>query len=351
MQKLTKRQDLILQFIRKNSGVQNKHILDYLSKELEEDFGRVTIVRDIDVLRKNNMIKRQGAGRNVNYFEAVDNELLKYIDVDNYCSQDLDKRDILYPSFNFKIFKYLEGLFTKSELVGINKWNNDYRARIKKISPTILKKEIERLTIDLSWKSSQIEGNTYSLLDTEILIKEDKEAKGHKREEAIMILNHKKALDFIFSKKNSFKKLSIKDLENIHSLLIDDLGVKKGMRSNLVGITGTNYKPLDNQYQIKEAVQQTLKIINTSKEAIEKAFIATLMVSYIQPFEDGNKRSSRLLSNAILLGDNYCPLSFRSIDEKEYKKAMILFYEQNKVLYFKELFIEQFEFAVKNYFL
>ena len=79
MQKLTKRQDLILQFIRKNSGVQNKHILDYLSKELEEDFGRVTIVRDIDVLRKNNMIKRQGAGRNVNYFEAVDNELLKYI--------------------------------------------------------------------------------------------------------------------------------------------------------------------------------------------------------------------------------------------------------------------------------
>jgi len=74
------------------------------------------------------------------------------------------------------------------------------------------------------------------------------------------------------------------------------------------------------------------------------------MVAYIQPFEDGNKRTSRLMANAVLLANNYCPLSFRSISEKEYKKAMVVFYEQNSLIYLKKLIIDQFKFAVDNYF-
>jgi Fic family protein len=74
------------------------------------------------------------------------------------------------------------------------------------------------------------------------------------------------------------------------------------------------------------------------------------MISYLQPFEDGNKRTSRILSNAILLANNFCPLSYRSINEADYKKGIIIFYEQNNLRYFKELFVEQFKFAVDNYF-
>jgi Fic family protein len=74
------------------------------------------------------------------------------------------------------------------------------------------------------------------------------------------------------------------------------------------------------------------------------------MIAYIQPFEDGNKRTSRILGNAILLAHDYCPLSYRSVDEVEYKKAVILFYEQNNAFYFKELFLEQFKQAVNKYF-
>ena len=351
MPKLTRRQAIILQFIRQNPNTQNRDILAYLEKELGEDFGRVTIVRDISVLLERKLIKRQGAGRNIGYHEILTNQLLKYIDVDDYFSKDLDKRPVLYQKFNFEIFEQLKNLFSKEELANLNEINNNYRKRVKKLSPTIIKKEIERLTIDLSWKSSQIEGNTYSLLDTEILIKENKEAAGHKKEEAIMILNHKEALDFIFSKKNNFAKISIKDLENIHALLTKGLGVGKGLRQSLVGITGTNYRPLDNRHQIKEATEKTLRIINASKNSLEKALLAALIIPYIQPFEDGNKRSSRLLANALLLANDYCPLSFRSISEKDYKKAIIIFYEQNSFLYFKELFIEQFKFAVENYFL
>ncbi|MBU4057052.1 Fic family protein, partial [Patescibacteria group bacterium] len=81
-----------------------------------------------------------------------------------------------------------------------------------------------------------------------------------------------------------------------------------------------------------------------------KAVIAMILIAYIQPFEDGNKRTSRLTGNAILMAHDICPLSYRNMDEVEYKKAVILFYEQNNIGYFKKLFIEQFEFAVKNYF-
>ena len=72
------------------------------------------------------------------------------------------------------------------------------------------------------------------------------------------------------------------------------------------------------------------------------------MLSYIQPFEDGNKRTSRILANAILLSENYCPLSYRSVDDVEYKKAIVLFYEQNSAEYFKRIFIEQFRNAIEK---
>ncbi len=165
-----------------------------------------------------------------------------------------------------------------------------------------------------------------------------------------MILNHKKALDYIRDKKSDFKKLSPGKIENIHRLIINDLGVKKGLRDKPVGIIGTDYKPLDAKYQIKEAVEKLIKAINTIDDPFARALIIILMVSYIQPFEDGNKRTARILADAILLAGDICPISYRSIDEVEYKKATILFYEQNSAHYFKKLFIEQYKFAINNYF-
>jgi Fic family protein len=74
------------------------------------------------------------------------------------------------------------------------------------------------------------------------------------------------------------------------------------------------------------------------------------MIFYIQPFEDGNKRTARIIANAVLLANNVCPISYRSVDETDYKKAAVLFYEQNSARFFKQLFVEQFKFAVDNYF-
>ena len=189
------------------------------------------------------------------------------------------------------------------------------------------------------------------MLETEFLIKHNKEAQGHKKEEMIMILNHKKTLDYIRNNVATFKKITISKLEDIHFLLTKDLKIGKGLRKSPVGITGTAYRPLDNIFQIREALEQTCKIVNQEKNVFAKAIILMAMIAYIQPFDDGNKRTGRLTANAILMAYNNCPLSYRNVSEEEYKKAVILFYEQNNIGYFKELFIKQFEFAVKNYFL
>jgi Fic family protein len=165
-----------------------------------------------------------------------------------------------------------------------------------------------------------------------------------------MIINHKTALDFITENPSVYKELTVRKIEELHRLLVQDLGVSYGVRKTLVGIVGTDYKPLDNEFQIKEALEQLVKLVNNTENPLEKALITVLMISYIQPFEDGNKRTSRILGNALLLANDYCPLSYRSVDEVEYKKGVILFYEQNNASYFKKLFLEQFEQAVKKYF-
>lgn len=166
-----------------------------------------------------------------------------------------------------------------------------------------------------------------------------------------MILNHKKALEYIRKNKNIFKKISVAKIEDIHFLLTQKLKISRGLRRSPVGIVGTKYRPLDNQHQIKEALEKTCELVNKEKDPFAKAVILSAMIAYVQPFEDGNKRASRMTSNAILMAFGICPLSYRSVDEAEYKKAVILFYELNNINYFKQLFIEQFQFAVENYFL
>jgi len=350
MVKLNKRQSEILEFIRKNPNSNNLTIHNYIIMNYE-DTSRITIVRDLNLLLKEKLIVKHGKGRNIVYQEVLENKLLAFLNVEDYFKEGPDERDVTYKNFNFDIFNNLKNIFKKKEVEELDELNKKYQKNIKKMSKAVLKKEFERLTIELSWKSSKIEGNTYSLIDTEVLIKENQEAEGHKKEEAIMILNHKKTLDYISGNLERFKKLDIRDIEDVHRLIAKDLNIAIGIRKRIVGITGTSYKPLDNQHQIREALEKTVKELNKTTNAFSKALLVILLLSYIQPFQDGNKRTARLMVNAVLLANNVCPLSFRSINEADYKKAVILFYEQNNAGFFKKLFVEQFKFAVKNYFL
>ena len=339
---LSPRQQHILYMFEKQENMTIQDILSVINTT------KVTINRDLKDLVENRYVEQHGKSRTTYYTLSPQYQIIKPVDIEKYFSEEIDKRKIR-KGFNFDIFQYISGIFTEKELEYFTKLNTEYQQHITSLSPILLKKEYERLTIDLSWKSSKIEGNTYSLLETEKLLLHKEESKNHTKEEAIMIINHKKALDYIRAHTKDFSHLTVKKIEDIHSLLIKDLNVQRNIRKHPVGIIGTNYKPLDNTFQIKEALENMCKAVNKKMDGFSKSLWVFTLIAYIQPFEDGNKRTSRLLTNAVLLANNIAPLSYRSIDEIEYKKAIILFYEQNNISYLKKLFMEQLEFATGNY--
>ena len=349
--KLNKRQELILDHIAKgDSAFSVADILAFFEKE-EEKVSRITIVRDLGLLAASGLLFREGAGRSVRYRISAQYNLLKKIDVQKYFDIPQDERSIK-KRFNHDVFSLLEkNIFTGDEQKHLLSLHKEFQAHFQHIkSDTILKKEFERIMIEFSWRSSKIEGNTYSLLDTEALIKDNKKAEGRTEEETRMILNHKNAFNFIMEHRDDFMTLSRAKVEHVHSLLAQNLHITRNLRKAPVGITGTNYQPLGNQFHIEEAISGMIKLINAKKDFFEKSLLSLALLSYIQPFEDGNKRTARLISNALLLAHNSIPMSYRAVNETEYKKASILFYEQNNISYFKQVFISQYEFAVKNYF-
>ena len=349
--KLNKRQELILDHIaNENSTFSIADIFAFVKKE-EGEISRITVIRDMGLLTDEGLLSREGAGRAVRYRISAQYNLLKKIDVQKYFDVPQDDRAIR-KQFNHGIFALLsENIFTDNEQKHLLSLHAEFQKHLRNIgSDTIIKKEFERIMIEFSWKSSQIEGNTYSLLDTEALIKDNMKAEGKTEEETQMILNHKNAFNFIMENRDEFAILSRAKIEHVHSLLVENLHVTRNLRKFPVGITGTNYRPLDNQFQIAEALSEMIDLINIKKDFFEKSFLSLALLSYIQAFEDGNKRTARLISNALLLAYDSAPISYRAVSEIEYKKANILFYEQNNISYFKQVFISQYEFAVRNYF-
>ena len=342
------RQTKLLEFLLVNSPSSRSKIENLLK---DDNVSRITIIRDLNYLISVGLIEQVGGGKYVKYRLKPEKELLIPIDLEKYFSTVTDTRKIKYPTFNFNLINRLMGLFSKDELELFETGKDKLKNKFSSLDKTILKRELERFTIELSWKSSQIEGNTYSLLETEELIKNKKEAKGHDKNEAIIILNHKAACDTILEKKESFKEIWVADIRRIHSELVRKLNIKSGIRESAVGITGTKYWPLDNKWQIEEALNKFVVQTKKIKSVPEKALIFLAVIAYLQPFTDGNKRTSRMISNAVLLSNGYYPLSYRSVDEVEYKKALILFYEQNNLYHLKRIFLEQQRFAIENYFL
>ena len=274
------------------------------------------------------------------------------LDLDTYFDKDIDEREV-QEMFNFDLIQEVlpkVEIFTEEELSVLQDAHNTFLHNTEGMTEMEYRKEMERLGVDLSWKSSQIEGNTYSLLETERLLKDKQTASGKTKEEAIMLLNHKDALDFVLDVPDYLKEISVHRIEDIHSILTKELGVDRNIRHRRVGIIGTNYRPLDNEFQIREALEDTCTLINGKENVFEKAILALVLLSYIQAFTDGNKRTARITSNAILIANGYCPISFRTVDSIDYKKAMLMFYEQNNIAAFKKIFIEQFLFAVNTYF-
>ena len=338
----------ILQFLHYHPLANRIEIMAGLTKAPSDS----TMKRLLSAAVKEGNIETAGRGPATKYKLTPQAHVTMPLDLATYFDKDIDEREV-QESFNFDLIRDVlpkVEIFTKEELEVLNAAQMEFEKNTEGMTELEYRKEMERLGVDLSWKSSQIEGNTYSLLETERLLKDKQTASGKTKEEAIMLLNHKDALDFVLDVPDYLKELSVHRIENIHSILTKELEVDRNIRHRRVGITGTNYRPLDNEFQIREALEDTCTLVNGKDNVFEKALLTLVLLSYIQAFADGNKRTARITSNAILIANGYCPISFRTVDSIDYKKAMLMFYEQNNIAAFKKIFIEQFLFAVKTYF-
>ena len=199
-----------------------------------------------------------------------------------------------------------------------------------------------RLLIDLSWNSSRLEGNSYSLLETERLLELGEAAEGKDAWEAQMILNHKAAIELLVDQADEigFNRYTILNLHTLlaDNLLADPLAIGR-LRRIPVGIGGTVYHPLEVPQLIEECFEQILDTAAAITDPFEQAFFALVHLAYLQGFEDVNKRVSRLAANIPLICGNLCPLSFVDVPERAYIDGVLAIYELNRVELLRDVFV------------
>ncbi|WP_299981569.1 Fic family protein [Desulfobacula sp.] len=217
---------------------------------------------------------------------------------------------------------------------------------------TYARQVFNRILIDLSWNSSRLEGNTYSLLETDRLLEFGEVAEGKQAKESQMILNHKAAIELLVeqAREIGFNSYTIC---NLHALLSDNLLADPRacgrLRAIPVGISGTVYIPLEMPQLIKESFLKVLEKATAIENPFEQAFFAMVHLPYLQPFEDVNKRVSRLSANIPLIRDNLCPLSFVDVPEKAYIDGLMGVYELNRIELLRDVFIWAYERSCARY--
>ena len=217
---------------------------------------------------------------------------------------------------------------------------------------TYARRILERLLVDLSWASSRMEGNTYDILQTERLIRFGEEAAGKDRKEALMILNHKEAIQYVVDHLDDIS-ISRPDMFNIHALLAGGLLADPAMAGRLrrmpVGITHSSYRPLGDQYEIEEEFEILIGKAAAIADPFEQSFFLLVHIPYLQAFADINKRTSRITSNIPLLKADLAPMSFLTMDDSAYIDGLIGIYELNNVSLLREAYIDAYLASAENY--
>ncbi|MFK0093943.1 Fic family protein [Pseudomonas sp. NPDC090592] len=320
-----------------------------------------TVKRHLDVLLGAGEIERQREGRTARY-RLVSPPSQSFPDVvqtgflwsPESCSlrasllQPLAMREIVTYQRSL-VDSYLpnQTVWLPSELAAVL----EVEGRMKGQQPagTYARKVLEPLLIDLSWSSSRLEGNRYSLLDTELLFKNgvtDGDL------DAVMLLNHKAAIEFMVDAVPEYG-LNAAVVRNLHSLLMQDLLADScalgSIRQTVVNISGTTYFPTQLPSLLEEMFEEILDKARRIKSPVEAAFFLWVNLAYLQPFEDGNKRTSRLAANIPLMLYNCAPLSFLDVPMEDYALAMMGVYEQRNMAMAVDLFVWVYRRSISKY--
>ncbi|MFT3992207.1 MAG: Fic family protein [Luteolibacter sp.] len=250
--------------------------------------------------------------------------------------------DAYRPNETFYVPQYLQEELGKMGQVGFS----DLPAG------TYVRQVLSRLLIDLSWNSSRLEGNTYSILETQRLLEFGENAEGKAVEDAQMILNHKAAIEMLAEDAGEID-FNPYTICNLHALLADGLlqdpSACGRVRSRPVGIGGTVFHPLNVPQQLEERFSKVLEKAQAIQNPFEQSFFVMVHLPYLQPFEDVNKRVSRLAANIPLIRKNLCPLSFVDVDPKDYIGGLLGVYELNRVEYLRDVFVQAYRRSCGRY--
>ena len=217
---------------------------------------------------------------------------------------------------------------------------------------TYAREILNRLLIDLSWASSRLEGNTYNRLDTRNLIEFGQAAKGKDILETQMILNHKAAIEMLIEEADQvgFNPFTFLNLHAILSenLLLDEDACGR-LRRRPVDISASTFLPLAMPQVLEESFGILLQKASIIPDPFEQAFFIMVQLPYLQPFEDVNKRVSRLGANIPLIQNNLCPLSFVDVPRQAYIDGTLGVYEFNQIDLLRDVFVWIYERSCQRY--
>jgi len=336
----------------------------------EMDLPKRTLQRRINRLLGENRLVARGDGRGRRYFVAERPPVVRQVELPSPTDPQLawlspearEIRDQIRKPISERTPVGYGGLFLDAYLPNetfyLPSSIRQQLADIGQVGPselpagTYLRKILDRLIIDLSWNSSRLEGNTYSLLDTHRLLQLGESAEGRAAEEAQMILNHKGAIEMLSEQADEigFNRYTIC---NLHALLADNLlpdpAACGRIRSIPVSIAGTVFHPLEVPQAIENRFDQILEMAARIEDAFEQAFFVMVHLPYLQPFEDVNKRVSRLAANIPLVTHNLCPLSFVDVPMEEYVGGLVVIYEQQRIEYLRDVFVWAYQRSCARY--
>ncbi|MFI4987831.1 MAG: Fic family protein [Alphaproteobacteria bacterium] len=212
----------------------------------------------------------------------------------------------------------------------------------------------QKLLVDLSYASSALEGNTYSYLDTQVLIEHGQAAQGKDLIETQMILNHKDAINYLIENVADIE-VSTRELRTLHALLARNMpNVRAGeigaVRHRLVdGIGGSAYLPLAIPQKLEEELAKVAAKAHAIDAPFEQSLFLMAFISYLQAFVDVNKRTARLACNIPLLKSGLAPFSFIDVDKAKYVEGLLAFYELNRIDILKEAYVEGYVASAARY--
>jgi Fic family protein len=334
-----------------------------LSKSDEGD--RKAIRRVLNSLIQRGLLKVKGAARARTYVRTAQalrtEEATAFKDIQltqesknllRYVSQSLQARTPVGYNQNFLRSYQPNKTFYLSESQRMAL--QDFGRVENKVRPagTYARNILNRLLIDLSWNSSRLEGNTYSLLETKRLIELGENAEGKDASESQMILNHKAAIEYIIEFAEE-ETISSQEVCSIHALLSENLlgdpSASGRIRQIAVGIGASTYMPLENPHVLNDCFQTFIEKLNAVTDPFEQALFSLVHLSYLQAFEDVNKRTARLVANIPLVKKNLKPLSFTDVDRDAYVKSLLGIYEKNDVGLLRDLFMWAYQRSSQRY--